>query len=130
MAISCSSPPPIQKTYRAPLLEKKISKMRNSYVEVCLAPLGRREYSDKGCAFQLLTAIERSHGISFNDFQLLKKANDLFFSEVQKQINNSLSKGDEISREVKTRFRGPKETISYLKQEYALNKNDIKPKAE
>ena len=130
MVLSCSSTPVIQKPSRAPLLEAKIAKMRSSYLKVCLAPLSLRKYSEKGCAFQLLTALERSHGISFNDLQLIHKANDIFFSEIKIQLDHSLKAGDDISREIKRSFRGPLETISYLKQEYAFNKTDLKAKRE
>ncbi len=121
----CSSTSSTPDHYRAPLFEDKISLMKNTYLEQCLAPLSRREYSDKGCAFKLLTSLERSYGISFNQKQLLSKANELFLGEVEKQLVLALQHKGATLNELRRTFKGKEDALAYLRQNYSFSVDDL-----
>ncbi len=123
---SCSSRLKSSKVhYKFPQIEARFQKMKLGYLDKCLIPLHNKKYSERSCAYKLLNSLERSWGLSFNNKQLLLKANELFFAEVEKQVFNEIRISDSFSTELKSQFSSFSDAIKYFKSNHSIELADI-----
>ncbi len=123
LMVACSSPV-IKASHSKSIdaVDSLIVESMNEYISECYEPIKAKDIPESGCQTSLFSVMERRHGMSFNEVQLSRVAEELFFNQyIADRLSSLVRRDPKVRRAVKHNFRSKKDMIGHYRKVYSFN---------